>query len=43
MQGLPAQVIVGGVTRYANGKLMTERGSGRFLARKVDPANLPPA
>jgi len=40
VRGAPTHVLVGGVVRYEKGKLTTERGTGRFIARTVDPANV---
>ncbi len=37
VKGAPTHTIAGGKVRYANGKLMTEKGAGRFIARKPDP------
>jgi dihydropyrimidinase len=37
VKGSPTHVIVNGQVRYANGKLATERGAGKFLARTVAP------
>lgn len=38
VKGQPTTVVVNGRVQFANGKLMTERGAGRFLQRKVTPA-----
>lgn len=39
-KGAPTHVVVGGKVRFAGGKLAVEKGAGRFLQRKVDPANV---
>jgi hypothetical protein len=40
-KGAPTHVIVGGEVRFAEGRLAAKPGSGRFLARSVDPARTP--
>ncbi|GJM43301.1 MAG: D-hydantoinase/dihydropyrimidinase [Gemmatimonadota bacterium] len=39
--GVPSTVLVQGRVAYANGDLKVERGSGRFLARKVTRREIP--
>jgi len=38
VKGKPTHVVVNGRVQYADGKLMVERGAGRFIERRVTPA-----